>query len=108
MIETAGPNLAHSLTALGLINEYRIYLHPVVLARARPISPNRGRRCASWPTIRWRGCDQVDLLRAEPTSAREVEARRKDSRCAKQAAKEKRRASRPLHSQHMLRCNEWR
>jgi dihydrofolate reductase len=30
-IEVAGPALAHSLTALGLIDEYRIYLHPVVL-----------------------------------------------------------------------------
>ncbi len=30
-IEVAGPDLAHSLTELGLIDEYRIYLHPVVL-----------------------------------------------------------------------------
>jgi riboflavin biosynthesis pyrimidine reductase len=30
-IEVAGPNLAQSLTELGLIDEYRIYLHPVVL-----------------------------------------------------------------------------
>ena len=30
-IEVAGPALAGSLTALGLIDEYRIYLHPVVL-----------------------------------------------------------------------------
>ena len=30
-IEVAGPHLAHSLTALGLIDESRIYLHPVVL-----------------------------------------------------------------------------
>src|SRR6188508_2589233 len=30
-IEVAGPDLAHSLTDLGLIDEYRIYLHPVVL-----------------------------------------------------------------------------
>jgi dihydrofolate reductase len=30
-IEVAGPNLARSLTELGLIDEYRIYLHPVVL-----------------------------------------------------------------------------
>ncbi len=30
-IEVAGPALAHSLTELGLIDEYRIYLHPVVL-----------------------------------------------------------------------------
>ena len=30
-IEVAGPTLAKSLTELGLIDEYRIYLHPVVL-----------------------------------------------------------------------------
>jgi riboflavin biosynthesis pyrimidine reductase len=35
-IEVAGPNLAKSLTALGLIDEYRIYLHPVVLGRGTP------------------------------------------------------------------------
>jgi dihydrofolate reductase len=35
-IEVAGPVLAHSLTELGLIDEYRIYLHPVVLGHGRP------------------------------------------------------------------------
>jgi dihydrofolate reductase len=35
-IEVAGPNLAQSLTELGLIDEYRIYLHPVVLGRGTP------------------------------------------------------------------------
>lgn len=35
-IEVAGPGLAHSLTELGLIDEYRIYLHPVVLGHGRP------------------------------------------------------------------------
>lgn len=30
-IEVGGPDLARSLTALGLIDEYRIYLHPVVI-----------------------------------------------------------------------------
>ena len=36
VMEVAGPRLAHSLTALGLIDEYRIYLHPVVLGKGTP------------------------------------------------------------------------
>ena len=35
-IEVAGPGLAQSLTELGLIDEYRIYLHPVVLGHGKP------------------------------------------------------------------------
>ena len=35
-IEVAGPNLAHSLTEFGLIDEYRVYLHPVVLGHGKP------------------------------------------------------------------------
>jgi dihydrofolate reductase len=35
-IEVAGPALAGSLTELGLIDEYRIYLHPVVLGKGTP------------------------------------------------------------------------
>ena len=35
-IEVAGPTLAHSLTELGLIDEYRIYVHPVVRGHGKP------------------------------------------------------------------------
>ena len=35
-IEVAGPALAGALTELGLVDEYRIYLHPVVLGRGTP------------------------------------------------------------------------
>ena len=35
-IEVAGPELAGSLTALGLIDAYGIYLHPVVLGGGKP------------------------------------------------------------------------
>jgi dihydrofolate reductase len=35
-IEVAGPVLAKSLTDLGLIDEYRIYLHPVVIGSGAP------------------------------------------------------------------------
>jgi dihydrofolate reductase len=35
-IEVGGPDLAHSLTELGLIDEYQLYLHPVVLGHGKP------------------------------------------------------------------------
>ena len=35
-LEVAGPDLARSLTDLGLIDEYRLYIHPVVLGRGKP------------------------------------------------------------------------
>jgi dihydrofolate reductase len=35
-IDVAGPDLAGSLTDLGLIDEYRLYLHPNVTGRGKP------------------------------------------------------------------------
>jgi riboflavin biosynthesis pyrimidine reductase len=35
-IEVAGPELARSLTDLGLIDEYRLYFRPFVLGRGKP------------------------------------------------------------------------
>jgi dihydrofolate reductase len=35
-IQVARPDLAGSLTDLGLIDEYRLYLHPIVLGRGKP------------------------------------------------------------------------
>src|SRR5579871_4943446 len=35
-IDVSGPVLAHSLTELGLIDEYRLYLRPIVLGRGAP------------------------------------------------------------------------
>ena len=35
-IDVSGPDLAGSLTELGLIDEYRLYFHPVVLGGGKP------------------------------------------------------------------------
>ena len=35
-IDVAGPNLAGSLTDLGLIDEYRLYIHPIVIGSGQP------------------------------------------------------------------------
>jgi dihydrofolate reductase len=58
-IEVAGPDLARSLTELGLIDEYRIYLHPVVLGRGKPYFA--GPR----PPLRLRTADRIgeDVIR---------------------------------------------
>ena len=53
-IEVAGPGLAKSLTELGLIDEYRIYLHPVVLGHGKPYFA--GPR----PPLRLVANDQID------------------------------------------------
>lgn len=36
-IEVAGPELAHGLTRLGLIDEYQLYVHPVVIGSGKPL-----------------------------------------------------------------------
>lgn len=53
-IEVGGPDLARSLTDLGLIDEYRIYLHPVVLGGGTPYFA--GPR----PPLRLAASDRVD------------------------------------------------
>ena len=40
-IEVGGPDLARSLADLGLIDEYRLYLHPVVLGGGAPYFTGR-------------------------------------------------------------------
>ncbi|MGD9883623.1 MAG: dihydrofolate reductase family protein [Reyranella sp.] len=40
-ISVSGPELAGSLTELGLIDEYRLYFHPVVLGRGTPFFAGR-------------------------------------------------------------------
>jgi dihydrofolate reductase len=53
-IEVAVPDLAHGLTKLGLIDEYRIYLHPVVLGHGKPYFA--GPR----PPLRFIASDRID------------------------------------------------
>ena len=53
-IEVGGPVLARSLGDLGLIDEYRIYLHPVVLGRGNPYFA--GPR----PRLRFVASDRID------------------------------------------------
>ena len=70
-IQVGGPDLARSLTEVGLIDEYRLYFRPVVLGRGKPFfaappaaAPPYGQRFDR------RGCDQVDIrscLIARPT-----------------------------------------
>ena len=36
VIEVAGPEIAGALTTLGLVDEYQIYLHPVVVGPGKP------------------------------------------------------------------------
>lgn len=53
-IEVAGPKLAYSLTELGLIDEYRIYLHPVVLGGGNPYF------AGPHPSLRLAGHERID------------------------------------------------
>ena len=53
-IDIGGPDLARSLTSLGLIDEYRIYLHPVVLGAGTPFF------MAPRPPLRLVASDQID------------------------------------------------
>ena len=58
-IEVGGPDLARSLADLGLIDEYRIYLHPVVVGHGTPYFA--GPR----PPLRLAGSDRMgeDVIR---------------------------------------------
>jgi dihydrofolate reductase len=58
-IEVAGPDLAGSLTNLGLIDEYRLYLHPIVLGRGKPFF------CGPRPPLRLAASDRIveDVIR---------------------------------------------
>ena len=52
-IEVAGPELAQSLTALGLIDEYRLYFRPVVLGGGKPFF------AGSTPPLRLKASERI-------------------------------------------------
>jgi dihydrofolate reductase len=58
-IEVAGPELARGLTDLGLIDEYQLYFHPVVLGGGKPFF------AAARPRLRLVGSDRPggDVIR---------------------------------------------
>jgi len=58
-IGVAGPELAGSLSKLGLIDEYRIYLHPLVMGRGTPFF------AGPLPRMRLAGSDRIsgDVVR---------------------------------------------
>lgn len=64
-IELGGPELAGSLAQSGLIDEYRLYLHPEVLGSGTPFFS--GPR----PPLRFVACDQIteDVIRLTYASA---------------------------------------
>jgi dihydrofolate reductase len=65
-IEVAGPNLAQSLTELGLIDEYRLYFRPYVLGGGAPFF------AGPMPPLRLVGSDRVgeDAVRLSYVPAR--------------------------------------
>ena len=50
-IDVAGPDLARSLTDLGLVDEYQLCFRPFVLGHGTPFFAGPGRRSALWPAI---------------------------------------------------------
>lgn len=58
-IGVAGPNLAATLSNLGLIDEYRLYLHPIVLGSGQPFF------AGPCPRLRLVGSDRIgqDVIR---------------------------------------------
>ena len=69
-LEVAGPGLAKSLTDLGLIDEYRIYLHPVVLGQGTPYF------AAPRPPLRLAAFERIagDVIRLTYVPARRISA----------------------------------
>ncbi len=52
-IDVAGPELAGSLTDLGLIDEYRLYIRPFILGSGKPYFARH------WPALQLVGMEPV-------------------------------------------------
>jgi dihydrofolate reductase len=65
-IEVGGPKLAASLTRLGLIDEYHLFLHPIVLGLGRPFF------VGSQPRLRLVASDRIgeDVIRLKYVPAK--------------------------------------
>lgn len=53
-VQIGGPHLARTLSAIGLIDEYRLYIHPIVLGRGLPFFVD------SKPKLRLVASDRID------------------------------------------------
>lgn len=53
-IEVAGPELAATMTEHGLIDEYRMYMHPVVLGSGKPYF------AGARPRLRFKSSERID------------------------------------------------
>ncbi|MBP7242604.1 dihydrofolate reductase family protein [Amaricoccus sp.] len=64
-VDVSGPDLARSLTDLGLVDEYRLYFHPVVLGRGKPFF------AGARPRLRLTASDRIgeDVIRLTYVSA---------------------------------------
>ena len=62
-IDIGGPQLAQSLSGSGLIDAYRLYLHPVVLGGGTPFF------AGARPALRLRACETIsgDVVRLTST-----------------------------------------
>lgn len=58
-LSVSGPEIAHVVGALGLIDEYRLYLHPAVLGRGKPFF------AGARPPLRFKASERIgaDVVR---------------------------------------------
>jgi riboflavin biosynthesis pyrimidine reductase len=52
-VDVSGPELARSLIDLGMVDEYRLYFHPVVLGGGKPFF------AGPWPPLRLMSSDRI-------------------------------------------------